>query len=1013
MNTQSNLPRSGCLRGLATLLTPLWTAGTLCAAQLPDPVVTASATPYNANYSAANLFGSDTSWPPKEFATKSLGPVSAPFTRNVNDGTWVEFDFGVPVTFNQFIMRSRPNTADIVMESRLIISPDPGFDTADTVLTFNPSGSNGTGLIQSFAPVTGRYVRWEVTQGTVRGNLGAAQMWFMSTPPGNSVMPAPAVIDSATPFNPDYAAGGAVNGDVGNGGAPGHEYACQGLGSAMYVDFDFGSAKAISGFDFWNRPVDVVTAFDLIFADTPDFGAPLATRSFTASANGNQVASAEFEPVTARYVRFQATANQGGQNTGINEIQFYTPGLKPPEIVVQPAGGTQFAGLGFGFSVQAVGALPLFHQWWKGAEAIAGATNSTLMLRGIGTEDAGDYTVVVSNSVGSLASAVASLVVLDPPADTASDLVLHLKFDETDGAVAADASPLGNHATLYSFATAQPIWVPGRVGGALEFNRAEDLLDDDLVLTDYPLAFANPDVYSFAFWAKPHGYTTLYNPRVLTPFGLTHWVLWKPGSGVGLWPDVPVTPEPADSVWRHFAVVYDRAAGTYAVYVDGVLRAEGAYATRADPSGVSWAIGHPENTVAHNGDSWRGALDDVRIYNRILSPKDIRAIYDEAGFEPVVIAVPPFGGIVYPGENFLFVVNAGGTPPLAYQWQKDGLDIPGATSSQLALAGVTAADAGDYTVVVSNAGTSATSPAATLVVSDPPVDLAAGLVLHLKLDESTGLIAEDASGTGNAGDLLFFPFPNENWVAGALGGALEFNSNQPADNQVISVPGAESLDFAAGRMFSLAFWVKGPAQQKESGGLLCKGLGGGGEAYCIDIYGGCYRFFVRNGTDGATATAQTDVAPHGAWQLLGLSFDQALGRMRVYVDGVEVAAAKPAETLMSNTDPLDIGCRQFQGGYTLNFVGLLDDLRVYNRALTPKEHRALHGQVVPPEVELSVARTDDGVVIQWPAEITGAILESRPAIEAGTWLPVPGVVNNRVTVALTGGAAFYRLRPSQ
>lgn len=994
------------LAGIASLQCALL----LRAEQLPDPVVTASSTPYSGAYAAQNMFGPDSPGI-LEFATRGLGPVSTPLTTDVNNGTWVELDFGSTVSFNQFVMRSRPNAADIVAESRLIVSADPTFEASDTVLTFNPSGNNGAGLLQSFPTVTGRYVRWEVTQGTAGGNLGAAQMFFLRSPEGTSLLPAPAVVNYAAPFNDTYAAAYAVNGDAGNGGGGGHEFASANWGVGMFADFDFGASKPISGFDYWNRPVDVVTAFDLIFADNPDFTSPIATKSFTASTNGNQVASGTFPPVTARYVRLQATANEGGDNTGIVEIQFHTPGLKAPEFTTQPQGGTRFVGLQFTFSVQAAGALPLAYQWTKGGTPIAGATNTTLTLTGLTAADAGDYRVIVTNSVGSVTSDVATLVVADPPVDTTGDLVLHLKFDETQGTTAADASAQKNNATLTGFSATKPIWVEGRIGNALEFNQDGEATDDDLVLTDAAINFPKPDVYTFSFWAKPYGLGQLYNPRVISPFGITHWILWKPAAGVGMWPNIPTTAEPTLDVWHHFAVTYDRAGSRYSVYVDGTLRADNVNAERPDPGPVQWAIGHPENPVTYIGDSWRGALDDIRIYNRILSPKDIKAIYAEGGVEPVEIAGQPAGGIAYPGERFTFTVRAGGTPPLTYQWKKDGQNLANATNETLTLTGLTTADTGDYSVAVANAETSATSAVARLSVIDPAIDLASGLVMHLKLDETSGTVAADASGKGNAGDLLNFADPGANWVKGILGNALEFNSAATADNQAVAVPSSPTLEFADAKVFSFAFWAKGPTQA-NSAGLLCKGLGGGGEAWCLDMWNAGYRFFVRNGTDGGATPAQTMAAPDGTWQLISASLDLTQGRMRVYVNGVEAASATPPTTLMANAEPVDIGCRQFQGGYTLPFVGIMDDVRLYNRVLSPKEHKALYTQGVP-DVTLKISQTPAGIVIQWPAEVTGFALESSATLPGTTWNPVAGVANNSVTITPTGDAAYYRLRKSQ
>ena len=71
------------------------------------------------------------------------------------------------------------------------------------------------------------------------------------------------------------------------------------------------------------------------------------------------------------------------------------------------------------------------------------------------------------------------------------------------------------------------------------------------------------------------------------------------------------------------------------------------------------------------------------------------------------------------GANATFSVVASGTAPLTYQWRKNGVDIPSATTDTLTLNNAQAADAAAYSVVVSNAGGSATSPSATLTVVDP------------------------------------------------------------------------------------------------------------------------------------------------------------------------------------------------------------------------------------------------------------------------------------------------------
>src|SRR5438552_7459764 len=84
------------------------------------------------------------------------------------------------------------------------------------------------------------------------------------------------------------------------------------------------------------------------------------------------------------------------------------------------------------------------------------------------------------------------------------------------------------------------------------------------------------------------------------------------------------------------------------------------------------------------------------------------------------INIQPANQTVSVGQTATFSVGAAGTPPLTYQWQKNGVDIPGATSSSYTTPATTSADTGTGTifrVVVSNTAGSVTSNSATLTVS--------------------------------------------------------------------------------------------------------------------------------------------------------------------------------------------------------------------------------------------------------------------------------------------------------
>jgi hypothetical protein len=83
---------------------------------------------------------------------------------------------------------------------------------------------------------------------------------------------------------------------------------------------------------------------------------------------------------------------------------------------------------------------------------------------------------------------------------------------------------------------------------------------------------------------------------------------------------------------------------------------------------------------------------------------------------PPSIVSQPQSQTVIAGQAASFSVSAGGTAPLRYQWQRNGANIAGSTASTYRLANAQPANAGQYTVVVSNNGGVATSAPANLTV---------------------------------------------------------------------------------------------------------------------------------------------------------------------------------------------------------------------------------------------------------------------------------------------------------
>lgn len=95
----------------------------------------------------------------------------------------------------------------------------------------------------------------------------------------------------------------------------------------------------------------------------------------------------------------------------------YTPSTPPaaPSITAHPLGQSTFVGQTVTLGVTATGAQPLGYQWRRDGQNIAGATQATLVIQNVQVANAGNYTVVVSNTVGSVESNQAALQVSPAP----------------------------------------------------------------------------------------------------------------------------------------------------------------------------------------------------------------------------------------------------------------------------------------------------------------------------------------------------------------------------------------------------------------------------------------------------------------------------------------------------------------------------------------------------------------------------------------------------------------------
>ena len=176
--------------------------------------------------------------------------------------------------------------------------------------------------------------------------------------------------------------------------------------------------------------------------------------------------------------------------------------------------------------------------------------------------------------------------------------------------------------------------------------------------------------------------------------------------------------------WQHVALSYDKIAGIATLYYNGTVVATQTMGSFTPQTSYDMFLGRrPSSDLPAY---YQGLLDEVSLYSRALTAAEIQAIYnaDGAGKCPLGLAptilTQPANQTVAAGSTATFTVTAMGTPPLSYQWRFNGTNIAAATGTSLPLSNVQIADAGMYSVVVTNLAGSVTSSNAQLIVAASP-----------------------------------------------------------------------------------------------------------------------------------------------------------------------------------------------------------------------------------------------------------------------------------------------------
>lgn len=538
-----------------------------------------------------------------------------------------------------------------------------------------------------------------------------------------------------------------------------------------------------------------------------------------------------------------------------------------------------------------------------------------------------------------------------------SGLLAYYTFDQTSDTVAADSGGNFYTGTLVN----GPVWSPGHVGsGALLFDNVNDRVSLPL---DVPAAEGL--ALTVSAWVKP---STIADNGVIVAkdrSGFPQWKLRMDGrSGNNSTNNLmfsvgaggrTVTAEStaevmADLNWHHVVGVYD-GAQVY-VYMDGV-------SVDSTPNPLTGIINNYPHQVCigtsgstcNESAYFGGLIDDVRIYGRALTSAEVHELFVYSGVEvpptpdtlpPSVAIASPAAGAELSGSAAFAATASDDIGVIGVQFMLDGAALQGEDTTApygVTLDTTTVAN-GAHTVraVARDAAGNATSTAdRAFTINNASTPAPMAVLAYYPFDQTSGTSATDSSGHNYTGTLVNGPV----WTTGRVGsGALQFDNVNDRVTLPLDVPGAE------GAAITVAAWVK-PSTIADDGVIIAKDRSGFAQwKLRMDGRSGNngknnLSFSVSGSGKNVSATSDAEVMADLNWHHVVGVYDGA--QVYVYMDGVSVDSTPNAMTGTINNYAHQVcigtsGPTCNESGY---FGGLIDDVRIYDRALAPAEVQGL------------------------------------------------------------------------
>ncbi len=414
---------------------------------------------------------------------------------------------------------------------------------------------------------------------------------------------------------------------------------------------------------------------------------------------------------------FRCIASNGfGADTSIEARLSVTSLL--PTISTQPVDATAFAGHSAVFLVVADGATPLQYQWHMGGVSIIGATNSYYATPPATQVDSGaSFTCVVSNSLGSVVSDSAFLTVLPtapPLSDDFSGSVLNTSLwtivnPQGDAAFALTGSGTSN--ALLS------IDIPGGVSHDLWVRNQAPRLLQPVQDTDFEIETKIQSEFTAQY--QMQGMLVQQDSLNIMRFDVAYH---------------------DSSMHAFLGIITD---GVPTMIIDDAIPYGNPLYLKVRREQHQWTMSY-----SNDGVQWTQvvtffnsiAVNTVGLFaGNFAEPEEFSppftALFDyvfntaaptipeDPVFPPLrpLIVAHPSHTTTGDGQAFAFAVTADGSLPLRYQWQKNGVDIPGATTATYgAIASITDSGSVFRCIVRNFCGVAASNTAILSVVGIPP-----------------------------------------------------------------------------------------------------------------------------------------------------------------------------------------------------------------------------------------------------------------------------------------------------